>query len=423
MTEKLFEFIKKSPTAYHAVKTITDRLTDAGFVELCEGDNSPLIDGGKYFIKKFDSSVIAFKYKKNYSGFMISASHSDSPSFRVKGNGETVGIYNRIMVERYGGSIFYSWLDRPLSVAGRVFVEDNGIKRVLVAPDCDLLTIPSVCIHFNNKVNEGTPLDPKNDMLPLFSLKAESGAFMEVIAKSAGVDRDKIISHDLFVYNRDEGKRIGANGEFILCPRIDDLACAFSALEGFLSADESQAIPVLAVFDNEEVGSSTKQGAASTFLHDTLYRICGEELPKKLYSSFMVSADNAQAVHPAHPELSDKEFAPVLGKGIAVKYNSSQLYSTDGISAAIFALICKNCGLTTQTYYTRADMRGGSTLGSIANTKVSVPTVDIGLPQLAMHSANETASAEDVDSLCIAMRELYSSHIVRQSDGFKVVKG
>lgn len=423
MTEKLFDFIENSPTAYHAVKSIEQRLISEGYNELYESECAPLTDGGKYFIKRYDSSIIAFRYKKDFTGFTVCAGHSDSPAFRVKGNGETVGAYNRIMVERYGGSIFYTWLDRPLSVAGRLLVKKDGaIETVLTKPECDLLTIPSVCIHFNNRVNESATFDPKNDLLPLYSSKGECGEFMNTVAAAAGVKREDIISHDLFVYNRERGREVGREGEFILSPRLDDLACVFAGLEGFLSATESSAIPVLAVFDNEEVGSSTKQGAASSFLYDTLRRIAGDGVGAKLASSFMVSADNAHARHPAHPELSDKEFAPILGGGVVVKYNASQQYTTDGISAAIFSRICEGAGVKTQTFYNRADLRGGSTLGSIANTKVAMPTVDIGLAQLAMHSANETASARDLNDMCLVMRELFSSAIITRGTSYKVVK-
>ena len=413
----LFEFIKSSPDAYHAVNSVKEMLDKEGYTELYESERWKLAVDGKYYVIRNGSSIIAFRTVKDARGFMITASHSDSPSFRVKTTAETVGAYTRLEVEKYGGMIYYTWLDRPLSVAGRVVVKtQSGVKTRLVDLDTDLLTIPSLAIHLNRGVNDGAKFNPAKDLLPLYTMDGGKGDLVTTIADELSVSPSDILSHDLFLYNRDEGKRIGKNGEFILCPRLDDLGCVYASTVAFLNSSATGSLPVLAVFDNEEVGSETKQGAASTFLRDTLARITGTEasLAVALENSFMVSADNAHAKHPSSPEMSDPDNAPVLNGGIVIKYNANQRYTTDGLSDAIFRSICERAGVKVQTYCNRADLPGGSTLGSISNTRVSVSTVDIGLPQLAMHSANETAGAEDVDAMITALTELYSSSIAKK---------
>ena len=413
----LFDFIKHSPSAYHAVDSVKRMLDKEGYTELYECDRWKLSVDGKYYVIRNGTSIIAFRTPKQARGFMITASHSDAPTFRVKTTAETVGAYTRLEVEKYGGMIYYTWLDRPLSVAGRVLVKTSeGMESVLVDLDEDLLTIPSLAIHLNRGVNDGAKFNPAKDLLPLYCMNGEKGDLLKSVAEKIGKRSEDILSHDLFLYNRDEGKRIGKDGEFILCPRLDDLGCVYSSAVAFLGAESSHAIPVLAVFDNEEVGSETKQGAASTFLRDTLLRITGGEaaLAVALENSFMVSADNAHAKHPASPEMSDPDNAPLLNGGVVIKYNASQRYATDGLSDAFFRSICERAGAPIQTYCNRADLPGGSTLGSISNTKVSVPTVDIGLPQLAMHSANETAGAKDVEIMVKALTEFYSSSLLKK---------
>ena len=413
----LFEFIKSSPDAYHAVNSVKEMLDKEGYTELYESERWKLAVDGKYYVIRNGSSIIAFRTVKDARGFMITASHSDSPSFRVKTTAETVGAYTRLEVEKYGGMIYYTWLDRPLSVAGRVVVRtQSGVKTRLVDLDTNLLTIPSLAIHLNRGVNDGAKFNPAKDLLPLYTMDGGKGDLVTTIADELSVSPSDILSHDLFLYNRDEGKRIGKNGEFILCPRLDDLGCVYASTVAFLNSSATGSLPVLAVFDNEEVGSETKQGAASTFLRDTLARITGTEasLAVALENSFMVSADNAHAKHPSSPEMSDPDNAPVLNGGIVIKYNANQRYTTDGLSDAIFRSICERAGVKVQTYCNRADLPGGSTLGSISNTRVSVSTIDIGLPQLAMHSANETAGAEDVDAMIAALTELYSSSIAKK---------
>ena len=416
-TEGLFEFIKNSPSAYHAVNTVREMLEAEGYTELYESDRWKLAVDGKYYVIRNGTSLIAFRTVRDARGFMICASHSDAPTFRVKVTPEAVGAYTRLEVEKYGGMIYYTWLDRPLSVAGRVILRTpDGVESRLVNLDTDLLTIPSLAIHLNRGVNDGAKFNPAKDLLPLYSSGAEKGDLVKSIAEQLGVDSENILSHDLFLYNRDEGRRVGKDGEFILCPRLDDLGCVYTSTVAFLAARGAQSLPVLAIFDNEEVGSETKQGAASTFLRDTLLRISGSDqsLAVALENSFMLSADNAHAKHPAYPEMSDPDNAPVLNSGVVIKYNASQRYTTDGLSDALFRTVCKRAGIKVQTYCNRADLPGGATLGSISNPRVSVPTVDIGLPQLAMHSANETAGAHDIDSMISAITEFYSTTMAKK---------
>ena len=378
-------------------------------------------DGKGHFVTRDGSSIIAWRGKP-CGGFMISATHGDSPAFRVKRSPEISGDYVRLSTEKYGGMIHYSWLDRPLSLAGRVELKtDTGIESRLVNIDRDLLTIPSVAIHLNRSVNDGYKFNPASDLLPLFGLNGVKSV-NSLIADSLGVAEDKIVSHDLFLYNREEGRTLGANGEFILSPRLDDLACVYASLEAFLTASDTDAVPVLAVFNNEEVGSETKQGAASTFLDYTLRRIAGESYFAMLSDSFMVSADNAHAKHPNHPELSDSVAAPILGGGVAVKYNANQRYATDALSDAVFRTLADRAGATLQSYSNRADMPGGSTLGSIADTRVSVPTVDIGIPQLAMHSASELIAEADLSDMVKILRELYLSRLSVSGDKIDILK-
>ncbi len=419
MKQGLFEFIKNTPTPYHTVAEIKKRLTECGFSEISEKDSSAFAGDCSFVVR--DSSIIAFKGSSFDAGFMICASHSDTPSLKIK-NTNTCGGCSRLAVEPYGGLIYYSWYDRPLSIAGRVAVEtSDGVEMRLLDFDKNMAVIPSVAIHLNRGVNDGLKINPAVDLQALLSSERDV-SFDSLISEELDITPEDIVAKDLFLYTNDMPLSFGKEGEYILSPRLDDAACVYASLEAFLDA-EPQGVNVLAVFDNEEVGSSTKQGAASTFLRDTLMRIAGgeEKYLEMLPDSFMLSADNAHAKHPNHPELSDSENAPVLGGGIVIKYNANQRYTTDARSDAIFRTICKRAGVKTQNYTNRADQPGGSTLGSIANTKVSILTVDIGLPQLAMHSAAETAAYSDLESMRSAILEFYSSKILTDGDNIKII--
>ena len=425
--QKLFRFLDESPTCYHAAANAKAALTAAGAVELRESEQWKLEKGTLYVVERGDSALVAFRVPEGpFHGFLMAAAHSDSPTFKVRETAEAASAGNtlRLSVEPYGGGVWRGWLDRPLSVAGRVVIRqgDRLVSR-LVNIDRDLLVIPGVAIHMDRSVNKGAELNPAVDLLPLLGCGKEPGAFRKLIAEAAGVREEHLLSTELFLYPRTKAVQTGLNGEFIVSPRLDDLQCVFGCLEGFLAAKPGGSLPVLAVFNNEEVGSNTRQGADSTFLTDVLERIahgCGldsEAWKAAVANSFMVSADNAHAIHPAHPEYADKGEFPVLGGGIVIKYNANQRYTTDAVSGAVFQAICQEAGVPVQRYSNRADLPGGSTLGNISTAHLSVPTVDIGLPQLAMHSVCETAGAADTDLLVKAMAAYFSRDFHLDRDG------
>lgn len=415
--EKLFEFIKSSPSCFHAVKNIAERLENLGAKRLSENKKWEIKRGKTCFVTRNNSSLIAVRIPDEIDGgFMVTAAHSDSPTFKIKDKPELEGgNYIRINTERYGGMILDSWFDRPLSVAGRLLVRTSeGIKSKLVSTE-PLLLIPHVAIHMQNP-NNGLAYNPAVDLVPLYGGAENKGSFMKEIAEIACVNPDEIIGHDLYLVNCQEPMIWGAHGEFISSPKLDDLQCAFSAAQAFESAiseNTGKSISVLFIADNEEVGSGTKQGAASTFLYDVLSRISkalgfdGEDFRCMVARSMLLSADNAHAVHPNHPELADPTHRPLLNGGIVMKYNAAQQYTTDGVSAAIFREICRNADVPLQIFCNRSDMKGGSTLGNISNTQVSMNAVDIGIAQLAMHSSYETAGALDTERMINAMREFY----------------
>ena len=415
---QLLDFIAASPSCYHVTANAAARLTDAGYTELSEQACWSLVPGGKYFITRNSSSLIAFRIPHALTGgFMMAAAHSDSPTFKLKEHAELRDNgYVRLSTEKYGGMLMSTWFDRPLSVAGRLFVRENGrITEKLVNIDRDLLVIPSVAIHMNRSANDDMKFLANIDTIPLFSGEDPEAALLSLAAESAGVAADDVLGQDLFLYCRGRGTAVGAHGEFLLSPKLDDLACAWGCLQGFLTAEESGALPVCCIFDNEEVGSATRQGAASTLLRDTLRRITlalgltEEQFQTMLSRSFLVSADNAHAIHPNHPEYADRGNTPRMNGGIVVKFNANQRYATDGRSAAIFRSICQDAGVPTQVASNRSDLPGGSTLGSIAGTLAPVSTVDIGLAQLAMHSAWETMGAEDCAYLVQALARCFET--------------
>ncbi len=427
-TKELFDFIEQCPTAYQTVCTLRKTLTEQGFVELEEHKAWDVCAGGSYFVTRNGSSLVAFRVPADtasVSGYQMIAAHGDSPSFKLKPSFEKKADGGCVQwnVERYGGMICSSWMDRPLSVAGRIVVSDeSGIRTVPVHIRRDLAIIPNVAIHMDRSVNEGKKFNPQIDMLPLVALQGENTDLVTHIAKEIGVPSTDIVSHDLFLYARDAGRCVGLNEEFVCAPRLDDLMCTFGALQGFLKVEAPKSIAVLAVFDNEEIGSSSRQGAGSSLLRDTLTRLDGalygdDALRCRLASSVLISADNAHAVHPNHPEYADAQNRPTLGGGVVVKYNAEQRYATDAVSAAVFERICAGAGVKTQSFANRSDVRGGSTLGNIAVSDLPFLTVDIGLAQLAMHSALETASAADLCSLVGASKAFYCASVKAEGDG------
>ncbi len=408
--EQLLDLIEQSPSRYHTTANLKNRLTAEGYAVLAEDAAWDVRPGGRYVVTRNDSSLLAFRVPEGEAaGFALAAAHSDSPTFQIKEQAEKLSARCTVLdTERYGGMLMNTWFDRPLSVAGRIIVERDGkLEARLVDVGRDLMIIPSVAIHMNRAANDGVKLLANVDTFPLLGCGAQD--LRAIVAEAADVAPEQILGHDLFLYLRGRGSILGAAGELIGAPKLDDLACAFALTEGFLQSGPSGAIPVLAVFDNEEVGSETKQGAASNFLRDTLRRLTlalgktEEDYLRWCAGSFLVSADNAHAQHPNHPEFADVQNTPYLNGGIVVKFNANQRYATDAVSAAAFRLLCRETGEQTQTYANRSDLPGGSTLGSISDTRVAVPTVDIGLAQLAMHSAYETMGARDLDSLVRVM--------------------
>lgn len=410
---EMLDFIHRSPSCFHAVANVAEMLKTQGFRELKEKDDWDLSWGEGFFVTRNDSSLIAFRLPTESEkwatpqGFHIVASHSDSPAFKVKEAPEMAveEHYLKLNTEKYGGMILSTWLDRALSVAGRVAVQEkSGIVTKLVNLDSDLLVIPNLAIHMNRDMNKGVEYNPQVDMLPLYadcSQGKKENVLMERVAGELGVKREDILGHDLFLYVREKGRILGENGEFVLSPRLDDLQCVFSSVKAFAESRPKHYVNVCAVFDNEEVGSGTRQGADSTFLEDVLWRTAeglganhGEFL-RMVAGSFLISADNAHGVHPNHPEKADPTNRPYLNGGIVLKYHGSQKYTTDAVSGARIRELCRRADVPCQTYANRSDVLGGSTLGNISTAHVSVESADIGLAQLAMHSAVETGGVKD----------------------------
>ena len=449
--KKVIELIDKSPTAFHVVENAKAILDSQGFTGLKESDVWNLATGGKYYVTRNDSSIIAFTIpKKDYAGFRIIASHSDSPCPKLKEDYEMDRCgYVRLNVEKYGGMLLAPWFDRPLSVAGRILVRDekeaSGIKSVLVNLEKDIAVIPSLAIHMNRDANSGYSYSFQKDMLPIVSTSKDSNkgsnkdlnkdlkldskqdsnknentgaTIMTLIAEAAGVKTENILGNDLFLYISEKGKVWGVRDEFIGSSRLDDQECVWCTLDGFIDAancsysNESTAkdassdyVSMICVFDNEEVGSRTKQGADSDFLENLIDRIndnlgrSREEYYTAYANSFMISADNAHALHPAHADKYDPVQSPKMNEGIVLKFSARQSYTTDAVSAAFVKKLCEDSDIPYQIFVNHSDEPGGSTLGNISNSHVSINTADIGLPQLAMHSSYETAGVEDIDSL------------------------
>jgi len=420
----LMNFLDSSVTMFHAINECEKVLKDSGYIYLPENEKWN-IRAGKYYTKRNSSSLIAFDIANGDYHFQISAAHSDSPTFKLKDRPiiESNG-YLKLNVEAYGGMIDATWLDKPLTLAGRVMVDTGcGIETRLLHIDKDLLIIPNVPIHFNREINKGFAFNNQVDMLPVFSAGNLSEAdFGKMLAKELGVKPEAILAKDLYLVNRQKATVIGYDNELISSGRLDDLECVYTSLLGFIEAMNNDHINVFAVFDNEEVGSVTKQGAMSTFFVSTLNRInkalgkSDEDYYRAIAKSMLISCDNAHAIHPNHPELFDVKNRPVLNKGIAIKESANQKYTTDAFSRAVLKKILDNKNIPYQTFANRSDIIGGSTLGNLSNTAVSMNAVDIGLPQLAMHSAYETAGAKDVEYAIEALRAFFETNIDIKDD-------
>lgn len=415
INEKLFQFIEKSPSPYHVIENCEKLLEEQGYTKLRETDEWRIEPQGKYYVTRNASSMVAFVIPEGeFSGFHMAAAHSDSPCLKIKEMPEIEvdKAYTKLNVETYGGLVYSSWMDRPLSVAGRI-VTEKGEKLVNV--DSDSMIIPNMAIHMNREINKGYAYNPQIDLLPLLAGKMREKGLLSYLAKENGLERDEILGHDLYVYTRQKPSYIGIDKEFICSPRLDDLQCVFALMQAMAEEQPKKYVNVCAIFDNEEVGSQSKQGADSTFLKDVLERIAESfylgksAYQQKLADSFLISADNGHAVHPNHPEKADPTNRPVLNGGIVLKYSGNQKYTTDGVSAAVIKKLCEKAKVPYQTFFNRADEPGGSTLGNISSSHLSVSSADVGLGQLAMHCSVETAGSDDTCYLYKMMRQFYSA--------------
>lgn len=413
MCEKMLDFIYESPSAFNAIENFCDKLDENGYQRISEKDHFELKKGGKYYVTRNGSSIIAFNIgtKLNKPQFKIVASHSDCPSFKLKPN--TIlndKKYTRLNTEIYGGPILSTWFDRPLSLAGRLIVREDGmIKTRTFNLDEDFCMIPSVAIHMNPEANKGYKNNPQVDMLPLVNLDEEFD-LLAYLKEKSGMD---VINYDLYLYPRMKGY-IWSNKELFSSFHIDNLECAYTSFEAFKDTFEDDAINVLAIFDNEEVGSLTRQGADSDFMYQILNRI-SDSLNLNYYeliaNSMLISADNAHSVHPNHNELADPSNRPYMNKGIVIKYNANQSYTSDALSASIFSSILDDNKIPYQYFTNRSDARGGSTLGNISNSHASLVSVDIGLAQIAMHSCFETAGVKDIEHMIDGLKAFYKTYI------------
>ena len=421
-TIELMDFIQDSPSCYHVVANAATMLENAGAIRLDEKKPFVLEEGNCYFVERNGSSIIAFRMPQaDASGYSIVAAHTDSPSFKVKENPEirNGGTYTTLNVEAYGGMLMAPWFDRPLSIAGRAFVKqsDGSICERLVDFDRDLCQIVNLCIHQNREVNKGYEYKVQKDLLPIIALGDKETTLRDIIAEELEIDPENLLDTELFLYNRMKGSIWGLDDEFFSCPKIDDLMCAFSALKAFVSAEDSDSsrIQMVALFDNEEVGSTTKQGANSDFLRQTVHRIgCaqGWDYDKRCAvqaASFMLSADNGHSMHPNYPEKCDPTNKPLINGGVLIKYAGNQKYTTDAFSASWLKNILKNAQVPYQLFFNNSNFVGGGTLGNISTSQFSIPTVDIGAAQLAMHSPYETAGTKDTINLTEGMRAFYKA--------------
>ncbi|MDR0880100.1 MAG: M18 family aminopeptidase [Clostridioides sp.] len=414
LAKEIIDFIDESPTCYQAVNTAKEMLDENGFEELKLNGKWDIAVGGKYYVRKNLSAIIAFTVNSDEleeNGFKIIGSHSDSPTFKIKPSPE-IGMekdtYLKLNTEPYGGAIMSTWMDRPLGIAGRVSITgDSVLKPVekLIDFKKPMCIIPNMAIHMNRAINDGYKFNPQEDMIPLVGLindKLEKENFLlNAMAEELNVKPEEIIDFDLFLYDFQKGCLMGYNEEFISVGRQDDLSMACTSLKALIESKGQKGVNIAAVFDNEEVGSATKQGAGSNMLLNLIERIAialgksREQFFEAMYSSFMISADLAHAVHPNKLGKHDPTTRPVMGKGPVIKMSARQAYTSDAFSAAVYKSICKKAGVEFQEFVNRSDEKGGSTIGPISSTHIDIPAVDIGTPVLAMHSVRELGHVDD----------------------------
>ena len=428
--EGLISFINESPVDFLAIDNVKKMLIAHGYKEVKEQYFLDFTNGEKAFIIRNDLTILAFNIGKNVSkentSFNIIVSHADSPCFKLKPecDGRT-DLYSKINVAPYGGMICPSWMDRPLGIAGRIIIEDGDeFYTKLVNLSEFTVLIPNICIHYNHNINTGYEYNYAIDLQPFLSLDNDVD-FVHSLSKRVGVDKDSIANFDLALYNKQSGVIWGERREFLSAPRLDDLECVYLSAKAFVETDNPNSINVLYIADNEEVGSLSRQGADSDFLSSNLKRVStslGVKYEVAIGNSYLVSADNAHAVHPNKPELSGTNNRVYMNKGIVIKFNANNAYATDGLSGSIFQKICRNADVPYQFFTNRSDIRGGSTLGKELLSQVSVMAVDVGFAQLAMHSSYETTGVLDVSYGLKVFKEFYQSNISLKDNKYKVSK-
>ena len=423
---EVIEFIDESPSTYHVVKNCSDILDENGFERIMPREKWEIKKGGKYFFKKSSSTIIAFTVGENFDvkkGFKIFGAHTDSPCFRIKPNPEIVTEnIVRLNTEVYGGPILSTWFDRPLSIAGRVIVKGEDPffpKTVNIKIDEPLLTIPNLAIHQNREVNNGVKIDKQNDILPVISLinkNFEKKGYLErVILEKTGIKKEDIIDFDLYLYATEKGCLLGANEEFMSSPKLDNLASVYTGIIGLVEAEENQdRINIFVAFDNEEIGSATKQGADSNYLLNTLERISlalgfnRSDFLQMLESSYILSADAARAAHPAHLGKTDPTNRGKINEGISIKISAKQKYTSDGYSIAVIRQLIEGTEIRIQPFVNESNELGGSTIGPISSTHLDIDGVDLGVPMFAMHSVRELCGIFDVFYLKELAKEFFS---------------
>ena len=420
---EVIEFIDESPSTYHVVKNCSDILDENGFERIMPREKWEIKKGGKYFFKKSSSTIIAFTVGENLKGFKIFGAHTDSPCFRIKPNPEIVTEnVVRLNTEVYGGPILSTWFDRPLSIAGRVIVKGEDPffpKTVKIKIDEPLLTIPNLAIHQNREVNNGVKIDKQNDVLPVISLinkNFEKEGYLEkIILEKTGIKKEDIIDFDLYLYATEKGCLLGANEEFMSSPKLDNLASVYTGIIGLVEAEENQdRINIFVAFDNEEIGSATKQGADSNYLLNTLERISlalgfnRSDFLQMLESSYILSADAAHAAHPAHLGKTDPTNRGKINEGISIKISAKQKYTSDGYSIAVIRQLIEGTEIRIQPFVNESNELGGSTIGPISSTHLDIDGVDLGVPMFAMHSVRELCGIFDVFYLKELAKEFFS---------------
>ncbi len=425
--QALMDQIDKSTSPFQAVEYVKEELEKAGFTPLSLREKWEIVPGGRYYVPAYDRTLFAFtvgQRKAERHGLRMAMAHTDFPCFKVKPFPEmTAHGCRKLNVEPYGGMIRGAWMDRPLSLAGKAVLRGENPfepRTVLVDFRRPVLTIPNLAIHMNRKVNEGVCLDPQKDMLPLADLsgaKVQEDFFLRALAGEIGCEPGDILDYEMFLYPWEKGAFVGFEQTMISCPRLDNITSVRACVQGLLRAEREEGLNVIALFDNEEVGSETKQGAASSllpFLLERVYTALGSsrsDLLEDLFDGFFLSLDVAHAVHPNAPEKADPVNRPVMGGGVTIKTSASQSYAGDCETVAVVEELCRRAGIACQRFVNHSSQRGGSTQGSIASAALPMRTMDVGIAILAMHSARELMGAADQLAMEKLVEQLFSQNI------------